>query len=185
MCMGKKNRRNHLACAGEKPCAHARTWEEDSELRAGGKSWAYTPHGHAARPCAGEKSRKEGRDEGSCRTCNPTAGIGILSGRSWNPVLRLSVVHPATGSSALPPHAALPLCFLCFVRLQICASTTHLCSSSPQGFVAASSAPRIRGCLLCSTSRQLRVRGIFSVPFFALPSPPHVLCSLLCSGFYI
>ena len=109
---------------------------------------------------------------------SPAAGAGI-----WR--RGPSIVHPAAGSSALPPHAALPLCFLCFVRLQICASTTHLCSSFPQGFVAASSAPRIRGCLLCSTSRQLRVRGIFSLPFFALPSPPHVLCSLLCSGFYI
>ena len=167
-----------------------RAREADREMRAREIS-GYTLLGHGARPCAGGKSREEGREErGEERRA--AAGPGLLRREVESPAAGArirrrgpSIVHPAAGSSALPPHAALPLCFLCFVRLQICASTTHFCSSSPQGFVAASSAPRIRGCLLCSTSRQLRVRGIFSLPFFALPSSPHVLCSLLCSGFYI
>ena len=170
--------------------SHARAREADRELRAQ-EIAGYTPRGHGARPYAGGKLREEGREErGEER--RTAAGPGIWRREVESPAARVgirrrgpSIVHPAAGSSALPPHAALPLGFLCFVRLQICASTTNLCSSSPQGFVAASSAPRIRGCLLCSTSRQLRVRGIFSLPFFALPSPPHVLCSLLCSGFYI
>jgi len=150
----------------------------------GGKSRAYTPRGHAARPCAGGKSRKEGREEsGEERSAaagpviwqreveSPAAGAGILRRGP-------SIVHPAAGSSALPPHAALPLFFLCFIHLQRADLRLHDSDSPLRLFPSRIRGSWARGFFLCFTSRQLRVRGIFSLPFFALPSPPHMLTAL-------
>ena len=56
-----KNRRSHLARVRKKPCA--RVGSGLGAARAG-EIAGYTPRGHGARPCAGGKSREEGREEG-------------------------------------------------------------------------------------------------------------------------
>ena len=93
--------------------SHARAREADRELRAQ-EIAGYTPRGHGARPCAGGKSREEGREErGEERRA--AAGPGILRREVESPAAGAgirrrgpSIVHPAAGSFALPPHAAQP-----------------------------------------------------------------------------
>ena len=170
----------------------------------GGIARAGTPQAPAA-PIEREGKRGRWRDlKSGGGSCNPAARL--LHQPLPLPRLLLhastasnrSSARPSIGAnrgclagSSAPPHVALPLCILCFLRLQMCTSTTHLYSSAPQGFVAA--IPRLTGplpnscmCVLPSPSSVLP--PILPYSFLccsSFPPPLPLLCFfvlMLCSS---